>query len=346
MKGCKKCGYVNDPGVLFCHQCGLQQETHTREEIERLKHSAQCPNCDYYNPIENETCARCNYSLRSTSGIMVKDQSGRVSLVRSVKLGPVGKAFAWLGILFIVIMVCLMTGATLGDTGNIAKFMMDQRGQLLLAFWVLFVLFLAFEWSSGLVYRLKTALVLVIALLAVDVHLGDPSLRVLSWSLDKLLLFALLGVLTFGVLYIIRRRIIGSIFSTLMAFLGLYCAVAPIVTYFNGGGFTASVTCLPNYAGPIPPYLGPSFLTYHLFLPFCFLQMMGATLRAFLRSMEKVDGTKSIARFLNRRKEEARGELLNLFIVGIMLHLGFLFMRQLGEPNIVSLLQRGWQLIF
>ena len=346
MKGCKRCGYINDPGVLFCHECGLQQEQHSAEEIERLKHSAQCPNCDYYNPIENESCARCDYSLRSKSGVMIRDAQGRVSLVRTVKIGPIGKALAWLTIFLIIISALMMTGATLGDTGNIGKFLMDQRGQMLGFFWILLVLFFAFEWSSGLIYRLKTALVLMLALLATSVHLGEPTLRLLQWKLDKLVLFALLGVLTFGILYIVRRRILGSIISTLIAFLGLYCAVAPIVTFFNGGGFLASITCVPNFAGPIPSYVGPTFLTYHLFLPYCFLQMMGATMRAFLRSMERVDGTKSIARFLNRRKEEARGELLNLFIVGIMLHLGFLVMRQLGEPNIVSLLERGWQVIF
>jgi len=345
VNGCKACGYGNDPGVLFCHQCGAQLERHSRESIERQKHAAQCPTCDYYNPIESQNCNRCGADLRAQSGVMVRNHEGRVSLVRLAKLGPVGQAFAWAGFLALLAALLAMTLAALSDTGNLGAFVVDVRGQLLATSWILVVLFVAVEWQTGPVYRLKTMLVIVLALLAASMHSGGSDLRILAWSLDRLLAVSLFGVLLFTVLYTVRDRVEGSLFAVFTAFLGLYCSVAPIDVVFDGGGFTAAVTYRAPFIVGLPFVVGPAFLTFHLFLPIVFLHMMGNTLRSYLRSMERVDGTKSIVRFLNRRKEEARGELLNLFIVGIQLHLGFIIMQQQGAPNLVGLILRGWEMI-
>ena len=124
-----------------------------------------------------------------------------------------------------------------------------------------------------------------------------------------------------------------------MALIGLYSSISPIVVLLRGGGFLASLQYEMAFSSNGAFFLKPAFVCFHVFLPYCFILMMGSTLAAFLKSMEKVDGTRSIDRFLNRRKEEARGELLNLFIIGIMIHLGLMGMHQLGEANLIEFME-------
>lgn len=344
MAKCPSCGMANDPGVMFCHGCNGQMERRRLDQIERLAHEAQCPTCDYYNATEADRCQRCGHELRAGRGVLVRDGAGRTTLVREVPLGPAVKFLLGAGLGVILLVAFLMTIDLLGGSDPVG----DRRTPLLAGFWVFSLAFLGMEWEQGPIYRLKTALVIFLALLAADVGLGAPPLVFWGVAQDDVLVVALLGVLLHGELFLLYGRVTGAFMTALMTFLGLYCSISPIVTLFAGGGLVACLSLNLNLVDleGAPLLLGPAFLTFHVFLPYVALAMAGSAMGAYARSMERVDGTKSIARFLNRRKDEARGELLNLFIVGIMLFIGFHELGRLGIPNVASLVGLAWERMF
>jgi ribosomal protein L40E len=339
---CPKCECRNDAGALFCQECGAHLQRISHKDIERMPHQALCNRCDYYNPIEADVCGRCGHQLRADRGVMVKGQDGRATLVRENPLPPVVKGLAWVMFVVVLALLAFMTFA-IAEVGGIGGVLEGFRGRMALCCWCALFLFLGGEWrTSGILYRTKTALVLFLLFMAAQLNAGPPPLALWGVGEGQVQLAALLGVLIFCELYIVHGGTPPGMLSTAMAFLGLYVSISPILTLLAGGGLVESVSGNQNLVRDVPAALGSSFLGFHVFLPFCFLAMVFSTVRSYEQSMLKVSGTQTLMRFLRRRKEEARGHLLNLFIVGTTLYVGFETMDQCGVRNALTMAGALW----
>lgn len=338
---CSKCGCLNEDDVVFCIECFQQVKVHSKKEIARLEQTSLCPKCDYYNPIEETSCIKCGTSLRS-GNFVVKGSDGRESVIRDLNSGPLATTFLWLSLLSVVSLFIAIGVYGSSQAQGMAGFLGQPAGKVFGLTVLVMVTILGLEWKSGLLYRAKLVTVFFVAFLAMGTFLGKSFYTLIKigfWDFNGLLLLSLLISLVFSIVFLVRVRLHGSILGPIMAFTGLYCTLAPVIFLFNHQGIVLAMQRLPSQLSGVPFWLGPIFIAYHVFLPYTLFQTIGSGLKALLNSMEKVDGTKSIVRFLNRRKEEARGELLNIFVVAITLFTGFSVMLALRVPNIVSLVQ-------
>jgi hypothetical protein len=336
---CPSCGHVNEDDVVFCHECYEQLKVHSKQDIARLQQTSLCPACDYYNPIEEDVCVRCGTPLRN-SGVVIRNKDGRVSVLREAEESEFFRNLMWI-FLALELSVMLTIGYYGGEAaGSVISFLSVPAGRLYgLIMFVLFIT-MAVEWDSGLLYRTKLCTVFLLSFLTLGLFSGDSFIeyvRLGSLNFQVLLLVGLIFTLVFSTAFIVRTRIFGSGLAPFMALMGLYCISGPIIMVAEGKGLLDAFRNISLQPGTVPFWLSPTFLAYHVFLPYTLVQMTGSALLAILRSMEKVDGTKSIVRFLNRRKEEARGELLNIFVVFITLFSGFYLMHVAHIPNVVSL---------
>lgn len=340
MVPCSQCGCLNEEEVVFCRECHGQVKRHSRQEIARLQQTSLCPDCNYYNPIEETTCVKCGTQLRNVD-FVVKDASGRESVIRDVNSGAFVNGFLWVSFVSVLLLLLLTGVSSMFSSGGLSSFLKLPAGKVFFLVIIVMASILAIEWKSGLLYRTKIVTVCFLAFLALGTFIGKTffmTIKLGLWDFNCLLLIGELLTLIFAMTFLVRTRFSGSFFASIMALVGLYCCISPIVFLFNYSGFLISIQKLPPVLRDFPIWLGPTFVAYHFFFPYALFQMIGSALKALLKSMEKVDGTKSIVRFLNRRKEEARGELLNIFVVGITLFTGFSIMVQVRVPNIVSLI--------
>jgi len=341
MVTCSKCGCLNENDVVFCVECFQQVKIHSKKEIARLEQTSLCPKCDYYNPIEETSCLKCNTALRNAKFI-IKGSDGRESVIRDLNASPLANTFLWLSFLSVLSLFFAVAMSGIASPDGLGGFMSQPAGKVFGLTILMMVTLLGIEWKSGIVYRAKLVTVFWVAFLAMGTFLGksfDTVIKIGLWDFNGLLLLGLLLALLYSITFLVKARLHGSVIAPLMAFVGLYCTIAPVVFLLSCKGIVFSMRRLPPQLNGIPFWLSPMFLAYHIFLPYVLFQMFGSALKALLQSMEKVDGTKSIVRFLNRRKEEARGELLNIFVVAITLFTGFSVMRNIRLPNLVSLIE-------
>jgi ribosomal protein L40E len=338
---CSKCGCVNEDDVVFCAECFQQVKIHSKNEIARLEKTSLCPKCDYYNPIEETSCVKCGTPLRKAD-FVVTGKDGRESVIRDLNSSPLATTFLWLSFLSVLSLFIAIAFYGISQTKGMDGFIGQPSGKVFGLTILVMATVLGLEWNSGILYRAKLVTVFFVAYLALGTFLGKSFyvfVKIGLWDFNGLLLLGLLISLLFSIAFIVRVRLQGSVFGAFMAFTGLYCTLSPILCLFSHQGIVLAMQRLPSQLYGVPFWLGPMFLAYHVFLPYTLLLMIGSGLKALLSSMEKVDGTKSIARFLNRRKEEARGELLNIFVVAITLFTGFSIMLTLRVPNILSLFE-------
>ena len=339
MVTCSKCGCLNEDAVVFCRECSQQIKVHSKAEISRMQQTSLCPNCDYYNPIEEVDCIKCGTSLRNADFVL-KGRDGRESVIRDTGSGAIVSSFMWIVFLFVFVLFWGTGISSSMSSGGIEAFLSVPAGKVFGLTALLMITILAIEWKSDIVYRARLVTVFYLAFLSMGTLLGkgvSSHLTLGQLDFSSLLITGELITVLLGVLFLATTRMAGSVLAPLMAFIGLYCAVSPLTFLFSGRGLVASMQQVPQVLKGVPLWLSPSFLIYHVFLPYTFISVIGSAFTALLKSMEKVDGTKSIARFLNRRKEEARGELLNIFIVGITIFTGFSIMVEVRVPNFVSL---------
>jgi len=323
---------------MYCHQCAEPLDKYSPAEIEQLSHRASCPKCQHYNPVEGTSCIKCGFELHRDAGVMVRDVTGRLSIMRETSLSKSSLVFVRLALVFVLYGIAALTWKTIVGVAYIETLLFCPLGFLFIGTWGLLVAFALYERRRGPTYQLKACFALFMVLFVGLLFIASDLVSYGPGFLNFWLLYAFLAVLLYCELFIVWGRTRGDFSVVFISFLGLYASIAPLLTLFGGGGFLECVRVDPNLVRDLQWFLGPSFIGFHVFLPYCFLLMLGRSIGSYQKSFKRVDGKTTIVyRFINRRKEAVRGVLFDLFAVGVLLYVGFYFMGRAEVPNVLTI---------
>ncbi len=345
---CPDCRYVNDDGVVFCHNCGRQLVKYSREQIEELRQRARCPLCGTYNPIESTVCMECGAALHDASDIIVRDESGRIAVIRDLPPSTPLRLLCNLLILFMLIVMGFMTASSVQDSqGDFMEWLSRPGGAALVLFWLVVSFTFVFDSESTVIYKVKMIYTLALLVIVVSLQLSGEQdgggLRMGVLDADRLMLLAFVGAILYCAVFLLSVSE-SSLVATLVAAVGLYGLLSAVQCLVDGGGFDAFVRGGGALFESPPFFLTPAFLVFHLYLPYVFLLMSASLLRSYARTLEKVEGLKSISRFFRMRRLELKGEVLNLFASGAVLFHGFTRLHAASSPNLFDMTGRltGW----
>jgi len=323
---------------MFCLECGAQMERSDRFAIERKIQKAHCHSCGTFNPIEVAQCENCGQDLSTNHGAAIRDEHGRLRLVRESALSTRDKVVH--GLVSLVLFGALIRvgvhawSQAGGDTQALTRMPLAYAAGVPLTIG----LFSFLNPNARLDYKTRALFALILCSAHV-LPFAAGTMDLALWegfNADLALLWIHNLAMAYCLFFLVVSQFLGSVFTAGACLVGLWCAYASLVVLFQGGGFSSFLGTLGSF-GALPVFLTPGFLTFNVFLPYVLLQMLGhlfhqvAQTRQFVSSSET---DRAVIREVRRRN--LQGVILNLFVAGVSLAVGLLHMHNLGKPNLLS----------
>lgn len=334
---CQDCNAESPGDTMFCAECGAHLDRSDRFTIERKIQRANCPRCGHFNPIELDVCESCGRDLSTNHGAAVRDEHGKLRLIRPEPLGTRDRLGHGLALLFLL----GTTGKALDHVLRVHRFVPDsiQKDPLALAVCVVALVALMTVLNPKTRLDYKSRAIFAVWLAAIQVLVFAEGLNSTIWpglSVNEGLLWAHNLAMGYCLFFLVSSQFLGGAFTSLMCLVGLWCSYASLVHLFRGYDFGLFMGTLGDFAD-VPVFLTPGFLTFNVFLPFVFLQMIGHFFHqiAMTRSYE-VTGATDKAVLAEVRRRNLQGVFLNLFVAGMTLAMGLFQMNLLGKPNLVA----------